>query len=288
MGLVNITTATYDNIHERIETALEGGAKLNIHDGEKIVIKINLCDLRMPETGAVTHPVFLAATLNYLRSNFNRLDISVVESDATCARPDYLIKWLGLMPVIEKYEAKYVNLSKEPTSVVPIKGRHFKAMKVPKIILDADCFISMSKMKTHMLTKITCSLKNQFGCIPVTRKIKFHPYLDDVIVDANLAMKPDFCIVDGILGMGGVKGPEMGVPLNSKIVVTGDDPVSVDSVCSKIMGFNPYFVGHVRKAGRAGIGSMSYKLTGEPLNRKDFEFNHLYDWTLKFVMSLRS
>ncbi len=43
-------------------------------------------------------------------------------------------------------------------------------------------------------------------------KKKFHTNLDDVIVDSNLAMKPDFCIVDGIVAMGGTKGPNDGVP----------------------------------------------------------------------------
>jgi uncharacterized protein (DUF362 family) len=100
-------------------------------------------------------------------------------------------------------------------------------------------------------------------------------------------MRPDYCIVDGIVGMGGVKGPDLGTPIKSNVIVTGRDPVSVDSVCAKIMGFNPYFIGHVRKAERAGIGSMSYKLIGEDLTRKDFEFNHLYSWILRLVMSLK-
>jgi uncharacterized protein (DUF362 family) len=176
------------------------------------VIKINLCDFRLPETGAVTHPIFLDATLNYLRSNFKDLNIFVVESDASSARPDLLIKWLGFEDTLKKNSAKYVNLSKIESFKKPIHGRHFKEMNVPAVIADADYFISMAKLKTAMLTKITCCLKNQFGCIPYSRKIKFHNKLDDIIVDSNLSMKPNFCIVDGIIAMGGTKGPNDGVP----------------------------------------------------------------------------
>jgi len=289
MGLVKITRATYEDIHNRIGAAIEGGGGFDISDGQNIAIKINLCDFRMPETGAVTNPLFLDATLSYLRSSFERLKIFVVESDATVARPDLLIQWLGFKPILEKYDAKYVNLTKEKTTTIHIKGRYFQEFKVPNIIADSDYFISMAKLKTCLLTKISCSLKNQFGCVPIPRKIRFHTNLDDVIVDANLAMRPDYCIVDGIVGMGGVKGPDLGTPIKSNVVVTGRDPVSVDSVCAKIMGFNPYFIGHVRKAQRAGIGQMTSKMVGEDLRqmKKDFEFNHLYAWILKAVTSLK-
>jgi len=289
MGFVQITHATYEDIYDKIKLAIEGGGNFDIDDGENIVIKINLCDFRMPETGAVTHPVFLDATLDYLRSSFERLKIFVVESDATIARPDLLIRWLGFKPVLEKYDAKYVNLTKEKTTKMPIKGRFFQELKVPNIIVDSDYFISMAKLKTCLLTKISCSLKNQFGCIPIPRKVKFHTNLDDVIVDANLAMRPNYCIVDGIVGMGGVKGPDMGKPIKSNVVVTGKDPVSVDSVCAKIMGFNPYFVGHIRKAQEAGIGRMTSKIIGEDLKliKKNFEFNYFYARIIKAVMSLK-
>lgn len=58
-----------------------GGVDLD--DGDNVVIKINLCDFRPPETGAITHPKFLAALLKYLRTNFRGLKIKVVESLAS-------------------------------------------------------------------------------------------------------------------------------------------------------------------------------------------------------------
>ncbi len=87
-------------------------------------------------------------------------------------------------------------------------------MDVPTILDGSNYFISMAKLKTAMVTKITCCLKNQFGCIPYWRKKDYHKKLDDIIVDSNIAMKPDFCIVDGITAMGGTKGPNDGVPIN--------------------------------------------------------------------------
>ena len=290
LSLVGITKSSYEKIHEEIGVAIKNGGGLDLKNGDNVVIKINLCDFRLPETGAVTHPIFLDATLNYLRSNFNDLNIYVVESDATSARPDLLIKWLGFEDILKKNNAKYVNLSKIETSKKQIRGRHFQEMAVPVIIADANYFISMAKLKTAMLTKITCCLKNQFGCIPYSRKIKFHNKLDDVIVDANLSMKPNFCIIDGIIGMGGTKGPNDGVPLNYGAVITGKDPVAVDSVCAKILGFSPYFVGHIRKAQASSVGKIKFRIAGENLDgiAKNSEYSVLYSKILRFTMGLKS
>jgi len=285
-----VTKSSYAEIHEQIPVATQRAGGIDLSDGDRVVIKINLCDFRSPDTGAVTHPIFLDAVLSYLHSISEKLNVFIVESDATVARPDKLVRWLGIQPIIERYHANWVNLSKDRAVKKRISGRYFNEIEIPKAIADADYLITMPKLKTSLLTKITCCLKNQYGCIPYRRKIRFHQALDDVIVDASLAMKPDFCIVDGILGMGGVKGPDLGIPIRSNIIVTGRDPVSVDSVCAKILGFNPYFIGHIRKAEKAGIGHMSFKIIGEDLaeTRIDFEFNHLYAWVLRSVMSLRN
>jgi uncharacterized protein (DUF362 family) len=290
LGLVGITKSNYDSVHNQIKLAIERGGGLDLKNRDRVLLKINLCDFRLPETGAVTHPVFLDAMLSYLRSNFQGIEIFVVESDASSARPDLLIKWLGFENVFTKNRAKYINLSKVETFRKHISGRNFQEIDIPTIFDDSAFFISMAKLKTAMLTKVTCCLKNQFGCIPYPKKIKFHSNLDDVIVDANLAMKPDFCIVDGIVGMGGTKGPNDGVPINYGAIISGKDPVAVDSVCAKILGFNPFFVGHIRKSQASSVGKMSYELAGESLSQiaKNSEYSSTYARILRFTMGLKN
>ena len=286
MSVVGITKSTYSEIHDKIGVAIERGGGIDTSDDDKVVIKINLCDFRATESGAVTHPIFLDAVLNHFRSLSENADLTVVESDATVARPDVLKRWLGIEPIIDKHHAKWMNLTSDATVEKRIAGRHFESLAIPKVIADSDHFVTIPKLKTHLLTKITCCLKNQYGCIPYRRKIKFHPVLDDVIVDASLAMRANFCIVDGILGMGGVKGPDMGTPIKSNVVVTGADPVAVDSVCAQIMGFDPKSIGHLTKAERAGIGKMHCRIVGEHVNevKKDFEYNYAYAWLLRAIL----
>jgi len=261
-----------ENLLEKITRSIELCDGLTLKNGDTVVIKINVCDFRPPETGAITHPKFLDSMLEYLRKNYTDLKIKVVESDATANYVDMLIKWLGFMPVINKWDAQWVNLGKTPLIKKEINGRHFKTMEISDVFADNPYFITLAKLKTHCDIKLTAALKNQFGCIPVKRKIKFHPYLDDVIVDCNLAMPPNFSITDGIIGLGGVRGPAWGPPINSKVIISGVDPVAVDTVGAKIMGFRPYFVTHIRKAQDSGVGKMNHTIVGESLDEMKTDY----------------
>jgi len=58
--------------------------------------------------------------------------------------------------------------------------------------------------------------------------------------DGNLdpkKLKKFFSIVDGIISMEG-NGPVAGTPKNTGLIIAGDNPVSVDSVSAKLMGFD--------------------------------------------------
>jgi uncharacterized protein (DUF362 family) len=227
----------------------------------------------------------LDALLRYLRANFQDVKIRVVESDATAARPDVFIEWLGFTPVFEKYRADWCNLSKTEVIKRQINGRFLKEIPVPRVLEDSY-FITLPKLKTHVLTGITCCLKNQFGCLPKVRKITYHEHLDDVIVDSNLVMKPDFCVVDGIVAMGGNLGPGVGVPIPLKSIICGRDPVAVDSLCARLAGFNPSTIGHIRKAAKSKIGTMSYVHVGDAMPKVDFEISKVQMRLLKLGSKL--
>lgn len=257
---------------------------------KRIVIKINLCDYKPPETGAVTHPAFLDAFLGWINGHCGPANIDVVESDATSGRPDMISRWLGIDQIIRRHGAKWVNLSKDTWTRKRVQGLRFSSVKVPDTIARSDLLISMAKMKTHTLTTMSCSLKNQFGCIMFPRKIRFHDALDEAIVDACTAMPPKLAIVDGIVAMGGTKGPIDGVPIHAGLIVAGTDLVAVDAACAAIMGLNPNRIGHLRKAESVGLGSIRFEPLGDgiPDELPDFETDEFYRRILKYAMTLQT
>jgi uncharacterized protein (DUF362 family) len=72
--------------------------------------------------------------------------------------------------------------------------------------------------------------------------------IERAILDINAAVRPDFAIVDGIIGMEG-NGPIQGTPKAAGVVVVGDDPVAVDATCARIMGLAPERINHIARAG---------------------------------------
>lgn len=252
-----------------------------------VVIKINMCDARTPETGTITHPLFLDALLCYLRQNFEDLKIYVVESDATVVLADEFIRWFGYVPVLQKWSAEFVNLSKVKAVSRKIDGRYFKEIQIPEILAQPRYFITVPKPKTNPISTITCCLKNQFGCLPAVEKGMYHPHLDDVIADVNSAMRPDLCLVDGIVAQGSIWGPAFGVPIPLRVIMCSTDPVATDAFCARLIGFRPRSIGHIRKSASSGVGSIDYALTGDTIPRVDFETSKLQLMLLKLASSLQ-
>lgn len=135
-----------------------------------------------------------------------------------------------------------------------------KAIYVPKIYMDADVVINIAKLKTHFLTMASLSLKNVIG-VPSERiygtgadKSGLHALgIDDVIVDLNHIRRPDFAIIDGIVGGEG-NGPVSNKPVQSNIVFAGKDLVALDTVAATFMGRDPRYITHLQLASMEGLG----------------------------------
>jgi len=267
---VSLYKTNYSNLDETMNNALNNFENLE-KSKNKILIKINLCDFRDYTSGATTDPHVLDSLLRDLRKKHPDREIIVIESNATSAQPDLLIQWLGLDTILKKYNVAYTNLSKEKYEIKEINGRHLKKIRYP-LIFDDSFVINLPKLKTHSLSKISCSLKNHFGSIPIRNKIRYHKKLDDVIVDANILYPSDLCIVDGIISMIGSQGPTYGTPLKTDLMIFGSNPVSVDSVCAKILGFNPNNVSHIRKASIQGLGTTKYSCDSVEKHKIKSEF----------------
>ena len=228
-----------------------------------IVIKLNLCDYRKWETGATSDPKVVGALLEALRTRYPHAKIFLCENDSTDTLVENLWGYLGIDAVAARYDANCISLSKEAWTRAPVRGLRISELEVPVIFQDCDLFINHPKLKTHGKTKITCGLKNLFGCYRQKDKRALHHYLDEAIVDINMAIRPHFVIVDADLCVEGNRGPTQGLPKQVGLFIGGQDPVAVDAFCARLMGFWPYTIGHLRKAARAGLGSLAYRLTGD-------------------------
>lgn len=229
-------------------------------NARNIVIKPNMCYYWDYTTGCTTDPTFVASLIDVLREQISsRVNISIVESDASAMKCRYAFKVLGYEDLARQYNISLVNLSNEKSDRATTKvGKKTVTLRVPQIIKNADLAINVPKIKyAREEIKITCALKNIFGCIPYPRKYVYHPFLSEVIVAANKLMKFDLCILDGNITQG-VGTRKMGLAMAST------DQVAFDSVAAKIAGINPKSINYLQLASREGIGEITSSTKGIP------------------------
>jgi uncharacterized protein (DUF362 family) len=200
-----------------------------------------------------THPAVVAAA----REAFLRLGASEVligDGPAMDRDTHAVIESIGLREYAGPLSEIFVDLNVDDVERVALKTRasRLKELYLPRTVLGADFMVSLAKLKTHHWAGLTLSLKNMFGVVPGSvygwpKNILHWAGIDRAILDINAAVRPDFAIVDGIVGMEG-NGPIQGAPKACGVLILGDDPVAVDSTCARVMGLLPEKIDYLRRA----------------------------------------
>jgi uncharacterized protein (DUF362 family) len=247
--------------------------------GKSVLIKPNFVE---PDIGGVinTHPVVIRAA----REAFLRLgakSVIIAEGPGHERDTEGILEVLRLKDYVGPLERSFLDLNTDEVSQVPTrtKASKLKSLFLSKTVLGADFVVSMPKMKTHHWVGVTLALKNMFGIVPGNcygwpKNVLHWAGLSESILDINSTVRPDFAIVDGIVGMEG-NGPIQGTPKASGVIVAGDDPVAVDATCARIMGLVPERIDYLKRAALL-LGHMEEKKieqSGETIAsvRKPFE-----------------
>jgi uncharacterized protein (DUF362 family) len=191
-----------------------------------------------------THPAVIAAA----RETFLRLGAAVVligDGPATERDTQAVLESMRLREFAGPLAGLFVDLNLDDVERVVLKthASRLKELYLPKTVRGVDFLVSLPKLKTHHWAGVTLSLKNMFGVVPGgcygwPKNILHWAGIDRAILDINASVRPDFAIVDGIIGMEG-NGPLQGTPKPCGVLVLGDDPVAVDSTCARVMGLVP-------------------------------------------------
>jgi len=221
--------------------------------GKTVLLKPNLVSSD-PLGMTNTHPVVIRAA----REAFLRLGASVVlvgDGPALDRDTQAVIESVLLTEYLGPVSRIFVDLNVDDVECVSLKTRasRLRELYLPKTVLGVDFLVSLPKLKTHHWAGVTLSLKNMFGVVPGScygwpKNILHWAGIDRAILDINAAVRPDFAIVDGIVGMEG-NGPIQGLAKPCGVLVLGDDPVAVDATCSRIMGLAPEKIDYIARAG---------------------------------------
>jgi len=257
VSFVKVKSNAADSMRQAIFDSLEAINYSFRKEVKNVVIKPNLCYYWDYSTGQTTDPKFIAALIDTIREKTSASNISIVESDASAMKCKHVFRMFGYDKLAEDHAVKLVNLSEDKCEAahVTVQGHAFNLM-MPRTIRDADLKINVPKIKYTMeKIKITCALKNIFGCNPYPKKFHYHPRLGEVIVAVNKAMRFNLCIIDGNI-VSGIQPRRLG------LVMASTDPVAIDAAAAKIAGVNPRSMKYLKLAQKEGLGTTRYTSTG--------------------------
>ncbi len=223
--------------------------------GRPVVIKPNLVEARKPP---VTTPVELvAAIVHWLQRNLPESDIVVAEG---CAAREYdtfyAFDRLGYADLARRTGVRLVDCNEEPVVAVDLAGGLvWRRLYLPAMLF--DCFLlSVPVLKAHSLAGVTLTLKNMMGCAPPShyqrgghwKKSAFHARIHEALFDLNRCRAPDFTVLDATVGMAEAHlwGPPCDPPPG--LLAAGRDPVAMDAWGCRLLGRDPWQVGHLRLA----------------------------------------
>lgn len=236
---------------------LVGGVEALIPKDAKNLLKPNLLKRAEVEKAVITHPVVVGAFARILREN--GYEQIVLADSCGHGTTQAVIRGTGMDTYLEKYQIPAIDYS-EGIKVDYPQGIQAKEFILPKELLEQNCVISLSKMKTHALERITGAVKNSYGFVYGFHKAKGHtqyPSADSfarMLIDLNKCVAPKLYVMDGIVAMEG-NGPGSGDPVQMNVMLMSTDPVALDSVFSRLVYLKPEMVPTNYHGEKMGLGT---------------------------------
>ena len=280
VAAVRCTSYDRAEVQEAVNRGMDllGGAESFIQSGEHILLKPNLLVGGRPTRAITTHPSIFRSVATVFQVAGARLSYG---DSPGFGKPQAAAHRAGLSEIARELGIDLADFSHGEGVSFP-EGRQNKQFTIARGVLSADGIISLPKMKTHGLTRITGAIKNQFGCIPGTLKAEFHARLpmarlfSRMLVDLNLFLRPRLFIMDGIVAMEG-NGPQHGTPCAMNVLLLSSDPVALDATICRLIDLDPKLVLPIQHGAEFGLGiADGIEYVGDPIDsfvNTDFEVN---------------
>lgn len=260
MTKVLVMDSAYDTCREQVEQAFST-FPIDLY-GKKVAIKMNALRACNPDREAlVTHYKLVRAVIEKVET-LKPAQLVVGDSVGTGSYGNSEHVFLNSR-LKEASGLHYRNFNKN-LILVQMEHPFNRKMALLKDVLEADVYISLPKMKTHGLTRISGAIKNNYGLLAGAQKAWFHYYSVDpkifarVVIELFRIRPPDLVIMDGILAMEGY-GPASPETRWVNKILASNDPVALDTVEAKIIGFEVEEVPYLNLARDLSLGETKFK-----------------------------
>lgn len=251
---------------------------------KRVFVKPNVVWGVAPDSGITVHPAFTGGIVDYLlERGFAPEAIAVGDGGGGENRRDMMDHYrdTGYDRLATEKGFRLVDVNADDYVRVDIpEGVIFKQMPVARQIWDPEAFfLNVPKARTHNFAITTLCLKSLQGLVvPLEERhmctlfpryegdrnldgidqsvIDSHERWAHKILDINLARKPDLNLVEMVVGRDGT-GFRRGKNRPTRLAFAGRNSLAVDTVVTRIMGFNPDDLTYIRVARERGFGPAS-------------------------------
>ncbi|MFX0178015.1 MAG: DUF362 domain-containing protein [Candidatus Hodarchaeota archaeon] len=232
----------------------------------KVLIKVNLVSYNPYPT--TTHPEMIEAVYEQIKSTASEIICGDGQS------LDLSAKKLENHPIIDKCEElgiPFINFYDH--SFKKVKTARGINLKVSEIPFQQDFIISLPILKDHFTMKLTNALKDKFGYLAKTERLKMHTKIKDIhkgIAELNTILKSNLIIIDALNVL--VKAQEFrhgGIQKELGYLFAGTDPIALDyygyellqPISVKLKDIdNPLHIKYIKYALDYGVGTKDYNL----------------------------
>jgi len=247
-------------------------------ENKKVLIKPNVTTSDSAQSGITTD-------VNVVRAILERLkNCKIIIGEGSVSDTIRAFEVNGYSEVAKEFNARLVDLNKDEIVRKKIsKSFRFKELPFAKTVFECDYLINVAKLKTHSLSLVTLCLKNLFGTVvPRRNRVIVHPSINKGICDIAQIVHPDFNFIDGIIG--NQLDEVISDPVNSGIIIGGDDALAVDLVASLCMGIDPSQVKHLILAQKL-FGKREIEVIGEKIEDvvKQYKVGSLFATKVRYA-----
>ncbi len=286
MAKVVVMKTKPETVLEDIEKAmLEAGLKDALDSNAVTILKDNI-SWHMPYLSANTTPWQLEGTIRGLK-NAGFGEIVAVHNNTVVTNPIKGSKLNKLDRIYQKYGIKELYnflpdhikwVEYKPKAKMLALDKIFpEGIRIPEYFVGKN-IVHLPTLKTHIYTTTTGSMKNAFGGLLNTRRHYTHTWIHETLVDL-LAIQKEihtglFCVMDGTIAGSG-PGPRTMIPHEKDYILASSDMVAIDSIASKMMGFEPMSLPYIRLAHERGLGTgnpSEIDVAGEDVSHINFNF----------------
>jgi uncharacterized protein (DUF362 family) len=249
----------------------------DIDGGSTVVIKPNItADSISWRQGIVTNPHLVRAIIEIVAER-NPREILIAEAIAVGLDVKKAYSYLGYDKIAKNTGARLVDLYDEVFVDVPVTGSNLhSSLQIAKTIIEADFLINVPVLKTHVAVGISVCMKNLMGTLSAEQKKKFHFFgVAESIIDLNTVVKPQLCIADGTVAGEG-DGPMANSPVGFQTLLAGTDNRRVDTVCARVMGFEPDEIEILKICNDrwGALDETNFEVVGETISQTLRPFKH--------------